>query len=454
MGKETIIHTDHQPLQYLQSQTKLQQSRHFRWMGFLQQFHLVIKYKKGIQNKVADMLSRPPTNASIVIQQSPLVHTSYVEEYTKDEDFKEVYESLRHGYQNEELNYHIDDKLLYHLGKICIPQSERVHVIREAHTSLISGHFGVGKTIAQLQKCCYWPRMNKTVSKYVKSCVMCATSKPSNRKLGLYTPLSVPSCPWESVSVDFVGGLPMSRKGHDYLYVVVDRFSKMCILMPCKKQITAEMTVHLFFQNVWVHFGLPTSIISDQDSRFLGKFWSSLWELMDTKMKKSTAFHPQTNDQTEVVNKTVVHLLQGYCAKHPKLWDEQLHYVQHAYNRAIHSSTQKSPFETCFGYLPKSPLDFIFGKDTVECEEVDANKARRFIQQIQVIHQAVQEQLESSQTKYKKRHDKHRIDHHFQIGDQVWLHISKDRLQGESKKLKPIRYGPFTILDKVGNNVF
>ena len=79
MGKETIIHTNHQPLQYIQSQTKLQQSRDFRWMGFLQQFHLVIKYKKGIQNKVANMLSRPPISVYIVIQQSPLVHSSYVE---------------------------------------------------------------------------------------------------------------------------------------------------------------------------------------------------------------------------------------------------------------------------------------------------------------------------------------------------------------------------------------
>ena len=181
------------------------------------------------------MLSRHPTNASIVIQQSPLVHASYVEQYTKDEDFKEVYESLRNGYQNEELNYHINDKLLYHLGKICIAQSERVHVIRETHISLISGHFGVGKTVAQLQKFCFCPQMNDTVSKYVKGCVMCATSKPINIKLGLYTPLRVPSHPWESVSMDFVRGLPMSRKGHDYLYVVVDRFSKMCILMPCKK---------------------------------------------------------------------------------------------------------------------------------------------------------------------------------------------------------------------------
>ena len=101
----------------------------------------------------------------------------------------------------------------------------------------------------------------------------------------------------------------MSRKGHDYLYVVVDRFSKMCILMPCKKQIIAEMIAHLFFQNVWVHFGLPTSIISDRDSCFLGKFWSSLWELMDTKLKKRTVFYPQTKGQTEVFNQSVVHLI-------------------------------------------------------------------------------------------------------------------------------------------------
>jgi hypothetical protein len=88
----------------------------------------------------------------------------------------------------------------------------------------------------------------------------------------------------------------------------------------------------MFFQNVWVHFGLPKSIISDRDSRFIGSFWSSLWELMDTKLKKSIYFHPQTDGQTEVVNKTVVHLLRGYCSKHPKLWDEHLHYIQHAYN--------------------------------------------------------------------------------------------------------------------------
>ena len=96
--------------------------------------------------------------------------------------------------------------------------------------------------------------MNESVSKHIKGCVMCATSKPSNIKLELYTPLSVPSQPWESISMDFVGGLLMSKIGHNYLYVMVDKFSKMCILMPCKKQVTIEQTTQMFFTNVWVHF--------------------------------------------------------------------------------------------------------------------------------------------------------------------------------------------------------
>jgi hypothetical protein len=177
MGKETIIHTDHQPLQYLHSQTKLQQSRHYRWMGFLQQFHLVIRYKKGIHNKVADMLSRPIINASTILKHNSVMHESYIEQYAQDVDFKDVYATLSHGKQVEELDYYVKDQLLYHLGKLCIPQTERVNIIREAHTSLISGHFGVSKTVAQLQRFCYWPRMHETVSRYIKGCTMCATSK-------------------------------------------------------------------------------------------------------------------------------------------------------------------------------------------------------------------------------------------------------------------------------------
>jgi hypothetical protein len=107
----------------------------------------------------------------------------------------------------------------------------------------------------------------------------------------------------------------------------------------------------------------------------------------------------------------VVLLLQGYCSKHPKVWDEQIPYVQHAYNRALHSSTHNSPFETCFGYLPKVPLDLMYGRDADVNEEQTEDRARKLFHRIQQIHQAIREQLEKSQAQYKARHDKHRVDY-------------------------------------------
>ena len=96
---------------------------------------------------------------------------------------------------------------------------------------------------------------------------------------------------------------------NDSVFMVVNRLSMMAIMVACKKNITAEATATLFFEQVWVHFGIPQSIISDQDSRFLSTFWSSLWSMLDTKLTKSIAFHPQIDGQTEVVNKMIVHIL-------------------------------------------------------------------------------------------------------------------------------------------------
>ena len=129
VGKETIIHTYHQPLQYLQSQSKPQYSRNFRWMGFLQQIHLVIKYKKGVHNKVTDMLSSRVVNRPLVMKNNSLDYDNYVKQYSKDDDFKEVYDDLTEGIHTKGVEYHFHNNLLYHLGKLCIPRDERVNVI-------------------------------------------------------------------------------------------------------------------------------------------------------------------------------------------------------------------------------------------------------------------------------------------------------------------------------------
>jgi hypothetical protein len=126
--------------------------------------------------------------------------------------------------------------------------------------------------------------------------------------------------------MDYMLGLPSTKQGNDCVFVVFDRFSKMAI-MASYKSITAEAIAKLFFERVWVHFGIPQTIISDRDSCFLNTFRSSLWSLLDTKLTKYTAFHPQTDGQIEVVNRMIMHIMHMYNSKHPRTWDENLPYV-------------------------------------------------------------------------------------------------------------------------------
>ena len=155
------------------------------------------------------------------------------------------------------------------MGHLCVPSSERAKMIWEAHYSWVTGNFGVKKTVAVLQKYFYWLNLRQDVGKYIRSCTACAIAKPSIKKQGLYTLLPTPSRPWKSISMDYMSDLPSTKHENDCVFVVVDRFSKMSIMAACKKNITAEATVKLFFERVWVHFGIPQCIKSDRDNRFL-----------------------------------------------------------------------------------------------------------------------------------------------------------------------------------------
>jgi hypothetical protein len=168
--------------------------------------------------------------------------------------------------------------------------------IWESHYSWVAGHFGMEKTVIVLEKHFYWPKIRQNINKYIISCITCAIAKSTTKKKGLDTPIPTPQKPWESISMDYMYGLPSTKKGNDFVFVVIDWFSKMVILIACKKNITMEDTAKLLFKQVWVHFGIPQTIISDRDNRFLNTFWSSLWSLLDTNLTKSTAFHPQTDD--------------------------------------------------------------------------------------------------------------------------------------------------------------
>ena len=163
----------------------------------------------------------------------------------------------------------------------------------------------------------------------------------------------------------------------------------MAIMAAYKKNITTEATAKLFFEQVSVHFGIQMYIISDQDSRFPNTFLFNLWNMLDTKLTKSTAFHPQTDGQTEVVNRMIVHILRMYNSKHPRTWDESLPYVQHSYNRALHSSIGHSPFQVGLGFQPLCPIDVAIPFVATQLDsgyvQSEADKANNFIEFIQHI---------------------------------------------------------------------
>ena len=242
------------------------------------------------------------------------------------------------------------------------------------------------KTVAVLQKYFYWPKLWHDVSRYIRSCTAYAIAKLAMKKHALYTPLPTPDKSWESISMDYMLGLPTTKHGNYCIFVVVDRFSKMAILTACKKSITIEATAKLFFARVWIHFGLAQTIISDQDSKFLSTFWCSLWSLLDTKLTKSTAFHPQMDGQTEVVNRMVMHILRMYNSQHPDTCDDSLPYVQHSYNIAIHSSIGHNPFQVGLGFQPLGPIDIALPFASTQADSshqhIEVDRATRFIEWI------------------------------------------------------------------------
>eukprot|EP01018_Ginkgo_biloba_P004262 Gb_29472 [translate_table: standard] len=234
LGKETVIHTDHKPLQFLHNPSYNKQDMP---SGFHTQFNLIIKYKKGVTNKIADLLSRPPklTALTVFMHLQPFSLEELHIQYEGDR-FSSGCGSIKvRGTKTRLLSLRrfVKDE------KLCVPDGDyQISLLREAHTSKVTGHFGVGKTLANLQRYVYWPCMQIDVARFIKGCVIYSMSKLANRKLSLYTPLPVPSRLWESISMDFLRGLPKTRQGNDYLLVVVDCFSKMMVLIPCKKTIS------------------------------------------------------------------------------------------------------------------------------------------------------------------------------------------------------------------------
>src|SRR5438128_7671754 len=243
-SKEFVIHSDHESLKYLKGQAN-PNKRHAKWIEFIESFPYIIKHKKGKDNVIADALSRRYTMLS------QLDHKIFGLEtikgfYATDLDFKDAFVNCREGRTWQK--FFLRDGLLYRANKLCVPASSvRLLLLQEAHGGGLMGHFGVKKTEDMLAAHFFWPRMRRDVERYVSRCTTCNKAKSQLNPHGLYLPLPVPSAPWEDILMDFVLGLPRTKRGRDSVFVVVDRFSKMAHFIPCHKSDNASHIADLFF---------------------------------------------------------------------------------------------------------------------------------------------------------------------------------------------------------------
>ena len=252
----------------------------------------------------------------------------------------------------------LKDGVWYRGTAIVLPDHDtlREDIIRESHEPPHSGHMGVRKTTEQVERVCWWPRMRRQIYEYVTACFNCQRDKARNQKPGgLLQPLQIPQGPWESVSLDLITALPLTRSGHTAIVVFVDRLTKMTHFVPTVTEIKATEMAQMFVDTVYRHHRLPKTLISDRDPRFTSKYWS-FFGAVETKLCMSSAYHPQSDGQTERMNRVLEDMLRHYVSPSQDDWDQYLGLAEFAVNNSWQEVIKCTPFFANYGFHPYTPF--------------------------------------------------------------------------------------------------
>ena len=349
------IYTDHKSLEYFMS-TKQLTARQARWAEALSEYYFIITYRPGKDNVQADALTRRNDEVASqdqlkkearqqvlltadkldprIVQQledvyvnvlaplgtltsQPFLDTITVVDQVLQANRQEPsLEALRVQAAQSDQNLTQHNGILLYQGKVIVPDIKylRTHLIREIHDQISTAHPGRDKTYRLLRDRYYWKGMLADVDRYVRNCHPCRrASSPHDKTPGLLQPLPVPDRPWQHISIDFVS-FNKDKYGYDNVLVIMDRLSKESISIPCHKTTTAEEMASLFIYHIWRYFGPPDSIVSDRGPQFISAFWTEFCRLLGTKLKLSTAHHPQTDGQTEIMNQYLEQRLRPFVS--------------------------------------------------------------------------------------------------------------------------------------------
>eukprot|EP00253_Pinus_taeda_P012641 PITA_12641 len=452
VGRKFLLLTDHHSLTNYFSQPTLN-ARQARWVDFLSGFDFEIKHLQGKENRVADALSRKVQQlyeVSVSEWRSPVL------EMVKEASRQDVnYQQLKLQLQQaagltDQSDYKLnEDGMIHFKQRLYVPSQDKIKnlIMDEFHVSHYTGHPGYQKMITAIRKEYFWPGMKKDIAEYLARCLECQQIKAEHQHpAGLLQPLPIPEWKWEIISMDFITGLPKTKKGNDSIMVVVDKLSKAAHFIPVQSTYRAPQIAHVFMQNVFRLHGLPKVIISDRDVKFTSAFWRTLFADLGTQLNFSTAYHPQTDGQTERVNQVVEDMLRAFVMQQPTLWEEYLHLVEFSYNNGYHTSTQMSPFEVMYGRKCRTPINWGGPEDKL-------NLGPEMLKEMEEMVKKVRMNLKAAQDRQKNFADRKRRFKEYQVGDHVYIRIQTKRstLQWSGcAKLAPRYCGPFQILARIG----
>jgi Reverse transcriptase (RNA-dependent DNA polymerase)/RNase H-like domain found in reverse transcriptase/Integrase zinc binding domain/Chromo (CHRromatin Organisation MOdifier) domain/gag-polyprotein putative aspartyl protease/Integrase core domain len=445
-GMQCTLVTDHNPLVYLQEQPQLSR-RQSRWMEFLSRFNYKWEYRPGRIN-VADPISRNPALVAVATRAqagrvpnstvNPIMH-EVLQGYPVDDWFQQAKNTRR-------LRQDADG--LWRKGsQVVVPNVKALKqkIIREAHDAPYSGHVGRARTQELVSRTFWWPGLHTEVTEYVRTCDMCQRNKASNQLPGgLLQPMPIPDRRWQSVTMDLITALPRTTAGNDAIAVFVDRLSKMTHFVAVTTDISAKGLANVFHDTIIKLHGMPEEIISDRDPRFSSEFWRQLMSKLGTKVKMSTAFHPQTDGQTERMNRVLEDMLRHYVDPTQKDWDQHLASAEFAVNNTYNESVKATPFFLNYGDHPRTPLNVKLGKEHVP---EAAGMAQRIADRVAVARMTLQ-QAQQRQAAYANTH---RREVTYQVGTQVLLNTRNIRLKAVgTPKLLPRWVGPFKVTANIG----
>ncbi|KAK9230064.1 hypothetical protein WN944_023031 [Citrus x changshan-huyou] len=394
-----------------------------KWHPYLMGQHFKIltdhrSLKKGAENSVADALSRRFEDSHFHAISSPIFShlTNIEQEYKADPALSLLIDRLQSS--QSVLNYSYDGSILRYKGRIILPSSsvKCQHILHEFHASPIGGHSGFLRTYKRLKASFYWKRLKRATKLFIAECDVCQRNNAETvHPSGLLQPLPIPDQIWEDISMDFIDGLPPSN-GKTSIFVVVDRLSKYAHFSALSHPYTAALVAKIFVRDVAKLHGMPRTIVSDRDPIFLSQFWEEFFQLQGSSLCRSSAYHPQTDGQTEVVNRSLEGYLRCFAGHQPSTWTNWLPWAEWWYNTTFHSAIQMTPFEAIYGRAPPRIESYLPG--TTNVHAVDLALCDR-----DLILRLLKDNLEAAQSRMKFFADKKRTERVFAAGDWILSRI-------------------------------